>query len=436
MKQSYPRFWAGARRQNPSNTFRFPQRCYLAVYVSNAFLEIPFPKPDRLLEVSVLGTPEDDITRSSAALTVSGDTVITPQFISNPFPALAGNWSGLLEDKWVSGLVTVSVTSAGQFSLRALSGRNSFSRAGTFDGSGRAQIAVPANFWPYAETKNVSAGMNSTAKYPTMASLGIEDGRLKFAWGWADISSGEYDGGNSYLEKSFDAPALVAALPSKRYNAALWKGQRGAASMDTAAGFCTADLTSGGVGLFFGMARVADKAVRFSFSGNLVSGTARFSAEDWNWVPPGGALNFYSVTSSSEVIVFGRAGLHGSFVRGPLSSRFVRTGPMDPLAASLDAVTAEADYQITGYPYLAPAPGAIPRPFTQPGKLSFGVTLGSAPLGTLRLSGTRPVFLFQSGVNTGGFSLTAQRASLSLFLRIRPPSPIYRPQRKRAKVAV
>jgi FkbM family methyltransferase len=76
LDQSYPRFWAGARRQNSSNTFRFPQRRYLAVYVSNAFLEIPFPKPDRLLAGNVALNGLRNVTCHHAAVTSEGGGII------------------------------------------------------------------------------------------------------------------------------------------------------------------------------------------------------------------------------------------------------------------------------------------------------------------------------------------------------------------------
>jgi hypothetical protein len=418
----------------------------------------------RLLEVDVLGFPEADITRSSVSFVVSGDTVITPQFIVNPYPALAGQWSGLISDGWTSGLVTVTVNASGGYTMRVQSGRNSFSSSGVLGVGGRVQVNVPAAFWPYSETKNASNQTNSTALNPTTATLSLEGGRLKFVWGSGDPSALSY--GSATLDKSNGA-TLVSALPSRRYNSALWKyADTSRTSWDQHAGFCTADMTTTGLGVFLGTVRVGDKTVRYSFSGNLVAGPAADAPvsgstvsttdpytgypytgtypgttypgpytyplttpttpvvivdpkEAIDYVAKGGArLNFYAVAASSELVVHGSVGLNGTQLRGPLSTRYVRTGTSDPLAGTSTsaASTYEVDYRVNGYPYVAPKSGMVALPFVQPGTLSFGVSAGTAPMGRLSLVSFRPVFQYTGGASSGGVSLAAQSASLSTLL--------------------
>jgi formylglycine-generating enzyme required for sulfatase activity len=369
----------------------------------------------RVLEVDVDGLPENDITRSNVTLTISADTTITPQFIVNPFPALVGSWSGLLEDGWTSGLVSVNMTRTGAFTLRVVSGRNSFSVSGIMDASGRARIAVPASFWPYSETKNASNTPNSTALNPLAATLNLVGGKLRFTWGNGDPASAAY--GSADLDQAALATA-VSKLPSRRYTAALWRSTGSStAAYDRTAGFFTADLSTSATALAVGVAKVSDKVLRFSFSGNLVSngtlGTAAAS-ESWNDMTSGLCLNYYAVTSSTDLVVHGAFGLNASELRGPLSSRRIRTGALDPLAdAAVQTLSAnEMDFRINGFPYVAPKTGQAPLPFVSPGTLSFEVWCSSLSAGTLAWTNSRPVFQASPGAVSAAAGLALRTASV------------------------
>ncbi|RFC43168.1 MAG: Protein of unknown function (DUF1565) [Verrucomicrobia bacterium] len=411
----------------------------------------------RLLEVDVDGLPEDDITRSSVALVVKADTVITPQFIVNPFPALAGSWSGLLQDGWTSGLVTVTMGRTGAYSIRVVSGRNAFSFSGVMDASGRARIVVPTGFWPYSETKSGINSLNSSVKNPFVATLNLVGGKLRFSWGDGDSTASGY--GYAELGQAVGGSA-VTKLPSRRYTAALWRCVNtymdpSNTLLDT--GFFTADLTTSGAALGVGSAKVSDKVVRFSFSGNLIAngtlaivfgsgapapaapsktlaantsiapnfggGTVTgpilnpYARNFWDYVAVGLSLNYYAVTSSSDLVAHGAFGLNGTELRGPLSTRRIRTGALDPLAdAPLETLSAnEMDFRINGYPYIAPKVGQVPLPFVSPGVMSFGVLCGQLPLGTLSWTNFRPTFRSQPGSFSYAEELTLKAAALSVL---------------------
>lgn len=100
----------------------------------------------RHLEVVVDGSPESDITRPSVELVVSAETYISAQFIKDPFPALQGNWSGLLGD---TGRISLTLQKSGAFSVKLVSGRNAFSASGKLDASGLVRIPVPDSMAPY-----------------------------------------------------------------------------------------------------------------------------------------------------------------------------------------------------------------------------------------------------------------------------------------------
>jgi len=126
-------------------------------------------------------------------------------------------------------------------------------------------------------------------------------------------------------------------------------------------------------------------------------------------------LNYYAVTSSSDLVVHGALGLNQTELRGPLSTRRVRTGALDPFADATTQTLAanELNYRITGFPYVAPKVGRVPLPFVSPGFLSFGVRCGDLLLGRLSWTNSRPIFKSQPGSVSDSQELTLRSAVLS-----------------------
>ncbi len=196
----------------------------------------------RLLEVVVNGVPEDDISRSIADVVITGETVITPQFIVNPFPALAGQWNTVLQGGRNSGLVSLTLAKTGAYTVRVTSGRNSFSYSGTFDASGLAKIPIPANFTPYGAAPAGYSYKSTTQQY---AYLSLSSG-IDFSWnedGQQDSSYSSYG-----LDQAANA-ALAATLPSKRYTTKV--------SNETDAGFSSVDVGSSGSVVYSGIVNVS-----------------------------------------------------------------------------------------------------------------------------------------------------------------------------------
>ena len=393
----------------------------------------------RVLEVDVDGLPEEDISRNNVSLGVTADTSITAQFIENPYPALAGQWTGIITDGWTSGLVSLTLSRTGGYSVRIISGRNSLSRTGVLDVSGSSLVTIPASFWPYSETKNSQGLTNSTARKPVSARVSLSNGGLKFEWGNGDPSVEGF--GSADLSKVADA-TLVSSLTAKRYNSALWKDLKGVViigdggealrNWDKGAGFVSTDFSSTGIALLSGMARVAEKTVRYTFSGNV---TAVRPVVGWlnamtasgecigipiYGAPDGVCLRPYAVTTSSEIVLDGTLSFNRSQVSGPLFTRYVRTGALDPLPSVGKPYTLfgepisayDVEYGVNGYPYLAPKAGQVPLPFILPSKASFGVNFGMSKVGTLSLAGVRPFFRFGTAGPSGNW--TTVGASMSV----------------------
>ena len=194
----------------------------------------------RLLEVVVNGAPEDDISRPIMDVVIAGETVITPQFIVNPFPALAGQWNAAMQLGYNYGIVNLTVTKTGNYSIRVTSGRNTFSYNGVFDASGLAKIPIPVNFTPYGSNRSSNGNYTGTTQY---AYLSINSG-IQFSWS-------ENGGGDMYssftLAKAGEA-GLVAKLPSRRYTTGL-QGSGGT-------GYSAVDVSLSGAVLYSGVVNV------------------------------------------------------------------------------------------------------------------------------------------------------------------------------------
>jgi sugar lactone lactonase YvrE len=405
------------------------------VEVGTTLRIVATPQPGylfRLLEVNVDGLPEDDITRNNVSLVVSADTSITAQFIPNPYPAMAGQWTGTIMDGWTSGLVLLNMTPTGAYSIRIVSGRNSLSRNGVLDVSGNSLISIPASFWPYSETKNSQETANSTARKPVSARVSLQSGALKFEWGNGDPSLEAF--GSADLSKAADA-ALVASLTARRYNSAVWRDlgatlidQDGSTTRfwDKGAGFASIDFSTSGIALMSGMTRVADKTVRYTFSGSVtpvrpILGVIA-DAGGYLYGPPDGVcMKPYAVTNASDIVLDGVLEFDRAEVSGPLTTRYVRTGTPD-FRASVGASASirwdsigspyDLEFAVSGYPYVAPKVGQVPLPFLIPGRPSFGVTIGTNRIGTLSLAGVRP--FFRSGATGPSENWTMLSASMSV----------------------
>jgi sugar lactone lactonase YvrE len=168
----------------------------------------------RLLEVTVNGVPEEDISKTTANVLVNGDTVITPQFIPNPFPRLAGRWTGVMNDSRVGGNISLTVDSLGSYSIKIQVGRNSFSYAGKMDASGLTKIPIPVGFTPYAQF-NKSPSWSSSAS-PSYAYLRIGNGITFDFW-----NEEEGDGATSLPLVKAASASDIAQLASRRFNLAL-----------------------------------------------------------------------------------------------------------------------------------------------------------------------------------------------------------------------
>ena len=156
----------------------------------------------RLLEVVVDGSPESDISRPSVELVVSAETYISAQFIKDPFPALAGNWSGLLGN----GRISLTLQKSGAFSLKVVLGRNAFSASGKIDASGFVRIPIPVSMAAYNlgyDSASVDVYINSNGMIFAGGELLRKQQALSAFPGLASrysaVTSAErYEGGSEY----------------------------------------------------------------------------------------------------------------------------------------------------------------------------------------------------------------------------------------------
>jgi hypothetical protein len=386
----------------------------------------------RLLEVVVDGVPVDDISRASTDVVVTAETVITPQFIANPFPALAGQWTGALAGQMTgassssigAGFVNLTVTKTGAFTLKVVQGRNSFSATGVMDASGSVQIKVPSNFYPY--------GISPVRNGEEYCSLLLNKG-IRFSFG-ANYSSRDIDGldssrdGDEFIAllKAADAQT-VAGLQSRRFNAAF--------SDSPSDGYAGFDMRASGIVLSTGMVNLPgdstsevgylQKTVRYSFSTPLVLGDGRDGAPVDN-VP---MVKFYAVASPSSICVSGYAFIDGGGMSGEVRTATVSTGiwdperfPSGPLADGRDPYNSE--FMINGVAYIAPKIGQLAPPFSgdqsaftvNASVRSDGLPYGSTnTMGDLTLSGGRPVFRYRAVAGPNGEAPFVKSATLGFI---------------------
>jgi hypothetical protein len=271
------------------------------------------PKPGflfRLLEVVVQGTPEDDISRPSVELAITADTVISAQFIADPFPALAGNWNGflavgggfgLLDWNNQLGRVSLTMTKTGNFSLKLVSGRNAFSATGKMDASGVARVTVPENFAPYDGARDIlsdrsdSYGGRRGFAGRRQISFSVDQwGGLSYAWDDATASNwpNEKTGWGSSLQKQTSLESFPGL--GTQYN------------LTETSGFCRITISKSGMATVVGRKALAAidgnippnsaGSVGFSCNGPLV--TARSEAGD---IRP--LIQIYAVAAPTEYAI-------------------------------------------------------------------------------------------------------------------------------------
>ena len=370
----------------------------------------------RLLEVDVQGLPESDISRNTLSLSVTADTVITPQFIVNPFPALAGQWTGNCSTNNNGGdaYVSLTINKTGAFSIRVTQGRNAFGYKGFMDASGIARISIPGNFYPYASGSSNNNYLYGSSTYPAYCTLSLVNG-INFNFG-DQAGSGLY--GTSPLSKAA-SPTVVATLASKRFNASLASGDYYYNAV-AAPGFASYDIGSSGVVLSSGMVNVTPsnsnsslplKTVRYTFSSPLVMESVYVSSGSFKSVP---AVNFTSIGAPSDIGLIGHLNLNESSLTGSfIASQFV-TGPLDPNYGS-NSYNGNyySSFDLLGYAYIAPKVGQAPLPFMLSGPTSFAASMGDLSMGTLSLVNLRPLFRSTPGTVSASQGLSLRSAALS-----------------------
>ena len=283
----------------------------------------------RELQVRVGSGISQKTTRPTRDLLVTDTTEISPVFVLNPFPALAGQWAGALPQPGADGFVNLTVTKTGTFTLRVVQGRNTFSYAGVMDASGSPGIVVPSSFYPVAEG-------GSAATFSIELNNGL---RLK-------VGPKDAAGNSSDLAKAAP-PEAVKGLPSKRFNAAM----QNLASV----GYFGFDVTPAGAVLATGMVNLQggslggvaypQKTVKYSFSTPLsVVSTAPNTTRL--------GVNFYVVASPSNISLNGSARIDGLTLSGVVGTSNVPAGPIAPSAAQ--DVYATRNVLLEGYGYKAP----------------------------------------------------------------------------------
>jgi hypothetical protein len=353
-------------------------------------------------------------------MVVSGETVITPQFIQNPFPALAGQWTGAAPGIWTNkstssmgmypdnevpytqGFVNLNVTNTGAFTIRVVVGRNAFSATGTMDASGKAVIKIPPGFSSYLSKRGTGEFV------PDYCTLSLENG-IRFAFGdpsgrlfdygnesnnsgdafTGGMSGGNFDSSVSSLSKA-GSPEMIAALRASRFNAVTASNMTGRSSF----GFVGFNVTGTGLVLASGVANIPGRTnsangnpspayyphrtVKYSLSTPLVVVVEQ--PQYMSTVPqlqsrPG--ANFYAVTSSSEVCLSGRVWVEIEAtprrMGGTLRTRSVSTGPLDPAYAGSSRY--DTSQRVVGRPWSVPKAGRVPIPFSV-GKTEFVLNVG------------------------------------------------------------
>ena len=377
----------------------------------------------RLLEVVVDGVPLDDITPSrvaTAEFTVTGNTEITPQLIVNPYPALAGQWSGVFDQSTGSvvssssnfmsaskkvtpsagvGAVTVTVSKTGAFSARITWGRSAFSCSGVFDSAGFAQLIVPASFGMPVKFGGGVAPLMGDGGWGSIgyATLNVDDG-LRFECGNAG-QGGAVCTQSVGLAKALDLAAIksyVGTLP-RHYNVSMGSG-----------GYMSVDITSlGGVLLSGASCAGAEsaKSLRISFNSS-----AAFTKLET--IMDGEGANFYSVASPAGRVVGGALNLTGDTCYGSAGSIQVNTGYLDPVQQF-----ASDDFSVDlvdGSSYVKPANGQAPLPFDLNNRPSFAVSLSGNQIGTLSWANQRPLFKALISPSGPASQFAIKAASLSL----------------------
>ena len=379
----------------------------------------------RLLEIDVQGLPENDITRTPVSLTVTGNTVITPQFILNPFPALAGQWTGncSANNKGGDAFVSLTVGKTGAFSIRVTQGRNSFAYNGVMDASGVVRIPVPSNFYPYASSRSSDyTAVYGSSAYPAFCTLSLVNG-INFNFG-DQAGSGMYQ--TSSLSKAA-GPTVVASLASKRFNAGLsgdgtYDYNTGLLLFRAAApGFASYDIGNTGAVLGSGMVNVNPtnsnsglpmKTVRYTFSSPLVMERVYVSSGSSKLVP---SVNFTSIGTPTDIGIIGHLYLEDSSLTGSFTASQFVTGPLDPNYGS-NSYNGNyySNFNLVGYAYTAPKVGQVPLPFRLPSTLSFSAFVSDLPVGTLSLVNLRPTFkAATAGTSSASQGLALRAAAMS-----------------------
>jgi hypothetical protein len=268
--------------------------------------------------------PTLDVFVSNASSTIE----ITPVFVANPFPSLAGQWTGLAAG---DGVANLTVTRTGTFTLRVRRGRATVSYAGVMDASGRASI--PA--------ENLLIELNN--------------GVLQLRSIGPDVF---YSG---VLARAAN-PDSIKSLPHTRFNAALVGGA-------DAAGYFTFEAKSAAVVVSTGMVNLPGgsqggalyppKTVRYSFSTPLLS-TGSGSTASLRMV-------FASTSSVGDIGVTGSAMLRvdggTSTLEGAVG--FSTAPASSSVPAPMPDVYRTTNVTLAGYGYKAPGIGDWVLPSSQ-----------------------------------------------------------------------
>jgi hypothetical protein len=333
-----------------------------------------------------IGGALEETFRATRYVLVTAPTEITSVFVPNPYPALAGQWTGLLGS---NGFANLTVTKTGTFTLRVVRGRSTFSYAGVMDASGKASIPAA----------NLSLELNNGIQLRQTDSSGQAPSVMARA----------------------ATPESVKSLPHKRFNAALLGG--------VSAGYFTFDATSTGVVVSTGMVNLPggsqggtaypQKTVRYSFSTPLVASAS---------APVRLGMSFYAVASPGDIGVNGSATIDGATMLGSVGFSTVPARSTVPSATT--DVYLMKDVPLEGYGYKPPGSGdwVLPSSSSQMsltagvaarvpngtsyqapstmGKLNFAV--GKAPTFVYGASGANPFVTSKTTLRltsaTGAFS--------------------------------
>ncbi len=368
------------------------------------------------LEVLVDGVSLDGTSRPTASLVVAGETTITPRFVVNPFPVLAGQWTGASSSLGMAGgFVTLTVTKTGAFTLKLVQGRKAFSHSGTMGASGSAPIKVSSTLYPFVRGEN-SNGSDS-------CSLRIVDNGIQFFFG--EDSASDTDQRSSALAKAA-SPKVVRSLPSRRFNAALGEG--------TPVGYAGFDVTAAGLVLSTGMVSLEggdingdgvdapQRMLKYTFSSPLV---LRGGSESTDGELPG--VSFYALDLANPLCVNGFAVMDGSTLSGSLGTATVRTEALDP-AQPVDAPENYGSdeyyrsFLLSGIAYTAPKSGQLAPPFSASEDV-FAVTVSAFPgessfevpqlMGDLKLVRAKPVFVYRAEAGPAGEAPLVKTAKMS-----------------------